>query len=58
MIDLRAIRRRWKWSQKTLAAELGVCPRTLQRWERSGRIPEPAHKLLGRLLDDPLKRKN
>lgn len=40
---LRAWRQARRWSQPRLAAELGVAPRIVSRWERGIHRPRPAH---------------
>lgn len=54
--DVRNIRHYLGWSQESLAEQMGVTIRTLQRWERSGRLPETASKLLDRVRKEEEER--
>jgi putative transcriptional regulator len=45
--ELRTIRERWQWTQRTLAKHCGVSSNTIARWERGQhRVPEPVARLL------------
>lgn len=44
---IKRLRRRLRWTQKKLAAQLGVTARTIQNWEAHGcRKNAPAEKVL------------
>lgn len=44
--DVRVLRKSLHLSQEDFAGRLGVTVRTLQRWEKHGRIPEVAARLM------------
>lgn len=52
---IRRLRRRERWSQKELAANLGVHQNAVSAWERGESLPSvPKLELLSDLLDVPV----
>jgi len=44
--EIKAIRKRFRWSQERLARELGLSYSTISRWERGQSTPSPAAERL------------
>lgn len=51
--EVRQIRKRLQWSQKQLAAALGVSQPTVFRIEKDQPVPGPIERLLRQLDDKP-----
>jgi DNA-binding transcriptional regulator YiaG len=57
MINLKAIRKKLRWSQEDLARQLGVSLFTVSRWEqRTVRKPHRIHRELLRNFEEKVKR--
>jgi putative transcriptional regulator len=50
-IDVKAVRRKTKLSQRAFAARFGISLKTLRHWEQGYRVPEGPARVLLRVIE-------